>query len=122
MARSAIVVNQLGFNASLANITWTAADTEDGNYFTDDGQSILLCRNGHTAPVTVTITGVADARLRRPGNAAISVPAFATPASGVAMWGLHTADAWRQPSSNHVHVNVDHTANVSFAVISIHKR
>lgn len=76
MARTAIPIQDSGFQTTLA-ISWTNSDQSNGMIFPNDGQTILLVKNGDSSARVVTVHSVTDDAART-GDLTPSVAAGAT--------------------------------------------
>ena len=119
MARTVIPVQTLSKNDSAA-ITWTAADNANGNYFINDGKTILLAKNeGAGGARTVTIDAVSDP-FGRAVDEEMTVAAFDTPEPGLNSSGFLDPVAWNQLGTGdlgRVHVDCDADTDLYLAAL-----
>lgn len=97
MARAQLTVAQSTHDG--VSISFTAANTTDGNYFLNSGRELLIVRNTGASPVDVTIDFVPD-RYGRDGNKIHSVGA-----NSYKVIGPFPRDLYNQPGEQ-VHINV----------------
>lgn len=116
MPRVLITTNTVAPNVALDTITWTPANATDNHFYVAEHDVILVARNTDAAPKTVTIVSVAEPRYGRTGDKAITVPA-----SELAFFGVASPEAWRQPNSANVHVNVSAATNLMLAALRIRR-
>jgi len=115
MARTNIPVQVAPqYGSAIASITWTSADSVNGMSFVNDGQTVLLVKNGDAASKTVTVSGVANSRTF---NIAPS-KAYSVNANNSAAAGLFQRDAFNQ-STGVVHVDFSAATNVTVAAIRL---
>ena len=114
MARTAIPIQDVPFQGSIDNLTWTAADAVNNHEFDNNGHVLLLARNTDAAGKTVTVVSVAD-EYGRTGDKAITVPAT----TGYATAGPFKPSLWNQSGTGKTNVNVSAATGLSLAAIRI---
>lgn len=95
-------------------ITWTAANTTDGNQFRATGDEMLLVRNTGATAASVTVVSTPDAPFGRSGNMVMNIPA-----GGMVVTQVFPLLGWQQPNG---YIYIDTTStNVEFAVIRVRR-
>jgi hypothetical protein len=117
MPRVLIATNIIAPNLALDTLTWTPANATDNHYYVAEHDVILVVRNLDAAPKTVTILSVAEPRYGRTGDKAITVGAD----GAVVFFGVASPEAWRQPNSANVHVNVSAATNLAIAALRVRR-
>jgi hypothetical protein len=115
MARTALPIESAPGSSPLTSeaLTWTAADTANGNQFTLTGRELLLVRNVGAGTHTVTFQTVAvDGRQDPLHNTAINITAGA-----YVLFGDFELRGFRQ-SDGKLYVSANH-AEIEFLVIRV---
>lgn len=95
-------------------LTFTAADTVNGNSFPMTGHEVLIIWNSDASPHTITLTSVVDNRGRTN-----DVTAYSVAATSYASFNFRSGtEGWLQTSDNSVHFSAS-DATVKFAVIYV---
>lgn len=118
MARTLIATQKLSMNTGVSTPTFTAADSANGMYYVDDGNTILVATNGDVSSKTVTVVSVADT-LGRTGDVALTVPANNGTNDGVSVFGLPTGSAWRQSGTNQINVNISAATKTQLCALQV---
>lgn len=112
-------------NATLAGTQHTyAAVAAGGDSFPNDGNTILLFKNGNASPRTLTIASAA-ASVNKPGfgDIALSNPTATIPGSGTnggeVMVGPFPVDRFNDPSTGRVGLTYSTDTGVTVAVIRL---
>jgi len=116
MARTSITkTTALGsYGTDGVSVTWTNADSSNGNSFAMTGNDLLLVRNAHASTAkTVTINSVADQMGRTGDITAESVAAGVVKAYGP----FKDKPGWEQ-SGGVLHLTAEDN-NIKFAVIAL---
>lgn len=122
MPRVLIASSDVPYNGALEPVVWTNADASNHHYYVDDGETVLLACCSDASTKTVTINSVADPRLRRTGDESMIVPAQSANNNGLCMFGLNSGDAWRQPGTDHINVNVSAATGLRLAAVRLRRR
>lgn len=98
--------------ANALDLTWTAADTSNGNDFPLTGAEILLVWNTDSAAHTFSITSVADA-LGRSGD----VATYSVGAGVISAYSFRGGTAGWQQTDGNVHIPAASSAMLKFCVL-----
>lgn len=112
MGRTSIAVQTVPFQRG-ATVTFTAADATNQMVVVNDGQTILLVKNGSASSINVTITAVAD----EAGRSTNLVQAVA--AGAEAILGPFRPAWWNQRSTDLGKIYVDFSAGTSVTVAAL---
>ncbi len=100
------------YGGEIDSISWTAGDDVEDHEFSNDGNAILLIRNGDASPRDITIVSVAD-RLNRLGDLTVTVPA-----GEIGFVGPLPIEGFNQPGGV-VSVTLDDDTSIEFAAIQL---
>lgn len=99
--------------ATALDLTWTTADTSNGNKFTFSGKEVLLVWNPDSASHHLTISSVSDARGRSD-----DITSYAVGAGVISCFTFRNgAEGWQQ-SDGSIHISSD-SALVKFAILTV---
>lgn len=112
MPRTSIATQTLTYQSG-ATITFSAADSANNMLFSNDGETLLVVKNGGASSITVTVVSVADL-YGRTGDISASVAAGATWISGPLEPSI-----WNQTSSDlgKTYVNFSSATSVTVGAI-----
>jgi hypothetical protein len=102
----------LPIGAGTADVTLTAADTTNFNYFAASGNDLLIAYNSGASPYTVTITSMPD-QYGRSGD----IATYSVAAGVVSVFGPFKRDGWVQADGN-IYLQASNVA-VKFGVITL---
>jgi hypothetical protein len=115
MARTSIPITNLAFQSG-ASITYTAADATNDMMYKNDGDTVLVIKNGGGSSVSVTVKSVAD-EAGRLGDINLSVAA-----GSEAVVSMLRPSWWNQKTDlGNVYVDFDVDTDVSVAAVKIRK-
>lgn len=109
-------------NKALNPLTWTPADAANNHVYTDAGETLLLMKNTDSAAKTVTVASVADPYYQRTGDIIITVPAASGGDPGMAVFGLPSSEAFRQPGGSLINVNVSAATGLSLTALQVQSK
>lgn len=116
MARTALPIQQIPRNGSIAGVSFTAADATNDHEFPNDGNTFLIVKNTDVAAQSVTVVSVPDEH-GRTGDLTISVPAN----GGVAVTSVFRPAIWNQSGADagKVFVNITTATGLSLAAVRL---
>ncbi|GAB6171994.1 hypothetical protein JCM15765_14720 [Paradesulfitobacterium aromaticivorans] len=114
MPRTSIPVQTVPFQGGAA-ITYAAADTVNGNVFTNDSDTVLIVKNAGAGAITVTVTAVPD-EAGRSVNLVHTVNATSDAVIGPLRTGW-----WNQRGADLGKVYIDFSGAASVAALKIQR-